>query len=139
GPSPAEQVSLPLSVSRTTGAVLLTAFFVLLVGLPIVAQLTQSHTIKLIDSFYRAGSLVFGGGHVVLPLLQASVVPPGWVSNDAFFAGYGAAQAVPGPLFSFTAYLGVVMGDPPNGWLGAVICLCAAYLPSFLLVLGALS
>ena len=75
---------------------------------------------QLFDAFYRAGSLVFGGGHVVLPLLQASVVPPGWVSNDAFLAGYGAAQAVPGPLFTFSAYLGTVMGPGPNGWLGAI-------------------
>ena len=88
--------------------------------------------------FNRAGSLVFGGGHVVLPLLQASVVPPGWVTNDAFLAGYGAAQAVPGPLFTFSAYLGAVMGPQPNGWAGAVICLVAVFLPSFLLVIGAL-
>ena len=96
------------------------------------------HSLKLFDAFYRAGSLVFGGGHVVLPLLQASVVPPGWVSNDAFLAGYGAAQAVPGPLFTFAAYLGAVMGPQPNGWLGARLCLVAVFLPSFLLVIGAL-
>jgi chromate transporter len=90
------------------------------------------------DAFYRAGSLVFGGGHVVLPLLQASVVPPGWVSNDSFLAGYGAAQAVPGPLFTFSAYLGTVMGPQPNGWAGALLCLSAMFLPSFLLVVGAL-
>ena len=89
-------------------------------------------------SFYRSGSLVFGGGHVVLPLLQASVVPPGWISNDAFLAGYGAAQAVPGPLFTFSAYLGAAMTPAPNGWLGAIICLVAVFLPSFLLVFGAL-
>ena len=94
--------------------------------------------IELVDAFYRAGSLVFGGGHVVLPLLQASVVPPGWVSNDAFLAGYGAAQAVPGPLFTFAAYLGAVMGPQPNGWVGAALCLVAIFLPSFLLVIGAL-
>jgi chromate transporter len=81
---------------------------------------------------------VFGGGHVVLPLLQASVVPPGWVSNDAFLAGYGAAQAVPGPLFTFAAYLGAVMGPQPNGWVGAGLCLVAVFLPSFLLVIGTL-
>ena len=92
----------------------------------------------MFEAFYRAGSLVFGGGHVVLPLLQASVVPPGWVSNDAFLAGYGAAQAVPGPLFTFAAYLGAVMGPQPNGWLGATLCLVAMFLPSFFLTIGAL-
>jgi chromate transporter len=81
---------------------------------------------------------VFGGGHVVLPLLQAAVVPPGWVTNDAFLAGYGAAQAVPGPLFTFAAYLGAVMSTQPNGWAGALLCLVAIFLPSFLLVIGAL-
>jgi chromate transporter len=90
------------------------------------------------EVFYRTGSLVFGGGHVVLPLLQASVVPPGWVSNDTFLAGYGAAQAVPGPLFTFAAYLGAVMGPQPNGWAGAALCLIAVFLPSFLLVFGVL-
>jgi chromate transporter len=88
--------------------------------------------------FYRAGSLVFGGGHVVLPLLQAAVVPPGWVSNETFLAGYGAAQAVPGPLFTFAAYLGAVMGPVPNGWRGAIICLVGIFLPSFFLVIGAM-
>jgi chromate transporter len=81
---------------------------------------------------------VFGGGHVVLPLLQAEVVPPGWVDNNAFLAGYGAAQAVPGPLFTFSAYLGTVMGPVPNGWLGGLICLVAIFLPSFLLLIAAL-
>jgi chromate transporter len=92
----------------------------------------------LIDSFFRSGSLVFGGGHVVLPLLQSEVVPSGWVSNDAFLAGYGAAQAVPGPLFTFAAYLGTVMTDAPNGIAGALICLLAIFASSFLLVIGAL-
>jgi chromate transporter len=82
--------------------------------------------------------LVFGGGHVVLPLLQAAVTPPGWISNDAFLAGYGAAQAVPGPLFSFAAYLGAAMGPAPNGVVGAALCLVAIYLPSFLLIIGVL-
>lgn len=85
-----------------------------------------------------AGSLVFGGGHVVPPLLQAEVVPPGWVSNEQFLAGYGAAQAVPGPLFTFAAYLGAVMQARPNGWAGAALALIAIFLPSFLLVVGAL-
>jgi chromate transporter len=133
-----EHASLPLNVSRRTGAVLLAIFFILLVALPLVAATTSSQAVKLIDAFYRAGSLVFGGGHVVLPLLQASVVPPGWVSNDLFLAGYGAAQAVPGPLFTFAAYLGAVMGPAPNGWIGATLCLVAVFLPSFLLVIGAL-
>lgn len=136
--APANHVSLPLAVSRWTGAVLLILFFVLLVGLPLLAATVPSQSVKLFDAFYRAGSLVFGGGHVVLPLLQASVVPPGWVTNDAFLAGYGAAQAVPGPLFTFAAYLGAVMGPQPNGWIGAALCLVAVFLPSFLLVIGML-
>jgi len=130
--------ALPLNVSGTLGALLLVAFFVLLIGLPLLAAAIPSQALREFDAFYRAGSLVFGGGHVVLPLLQASVVPPGWVSNDAFLAGYGAAQAVPGPLFTFAAYLGTVMGPPPNGWIGASICLVAIFLPSFFLVIGAL-
>jgi chromate transporter len=133
-----EQAELPLRVSRTAGAVALAIFFALLIGLPLLASSTSSQSLKLIDAFYRAGSLVFGGGHVVLPLLQASVVPPGWVSNDAFLAGYGAAQAVPGPLFTFAAYLGAVMAPEPHGWRGAALCLAAVFLPSFLLVIGAL-
>jgi chromate transporter len=131
-------LSLPLNVGRVTGSVMLAVFFVLLIGLPLIAAATLSQGLKLFDAFYRAGSLVFGGGHVVLPLLQTSVVPPGWMSNDAFLAGYGAAQAVPGPLFTFSAYLGTVMGPQPNGWVGAIICLVAIFLPSFLLVIGAL-
>jgi chromate transporter len=114
------------------------AFFALLVGLPFAAQLTGDPTVAVIDGFYRAGSLVFGGGHVVLPLLQAEVVPPGWVSNDAFLAGYGAAQAVPGPLFTFAAYLGTAMTAPPGGWLGGLVCLVAIFVPALLLVVGAL-
>src|SRR5215472_6236470 len=130
--------ALPLKVSRALGALLLVAFFVLLIGLPLLAAAIPSQALKEFDAFYRAGSLVFGGGHVVLPLLQASVVPPGWVGNDAFLAGYGAAQAVPGPLFTFAAYLGMVMEPKPNGWIGASICLIAIFLPSFFLVIGAL-
>jgi chromate transporter len=137
-PGPSEHAALPLKVSRATGLSMLGVFFVLLIGLPLLASATSSQTVKLLDAFYRAGSLVFGGGHVVLPLLQASVVPPGWVTNDAFLAGYGAAQAVPGPLFTFAAYLGAVMGPQPNGWIGASICLVAVFAPSFLLVIGAL-
>jgi chromate transporter len=137
-PAPSDHAALPLKVSRATGLTNLGIFFVLLIGLPLLASVTSFQTVKLLDAFYRAGSLVFGGGHVVLPLLQVSVVPPGWVTNDAFLAGYGAAQAVPGPLFTFAAYLGAVMGPQPNGWIGASICLIAVFAPSFLLVIGAL-
>jgi chromate transporter len=130
--------ALHVPIGRTFALVSLAAFFALLAGLPLLAAAVPSQAVALVDSFYRSGSLVFGGGHVVLPLLQAEVVPPGWVSNDSFLAGYGAAQAVPGPLFTFSAYLGAVMGPWPNGWLGATICLVAVFLPSFLLVFGAL-
>ncbi len=138
GAPPTDHVALPHSVSRTAGALALVLFFALLVGLPLLAAAVPSQGLAVFEAFYRAGSLVFGGGHVVLPLLQASVVPPGWVTNDAFLAGYGAAQAVPGPLFTFAAYLGAVMGPRPNGWAGASLCLVAVFLPSFLLVIGAL-
>lgn len=134
GPTVAGHVSLPLTVSRAAGAAWLLLFFVLLIGLPLLASRSSDPSLALFDAFYRAGSLVFGGGHVVLPLLQAEVVPPGWVTNDAFLAGYGAAQAVPGPLFTFAAYLGAVIG----GWPAAALCLIAVFLPSFLLVAGAL-
>ena len=100
---------------RPLGLAALIVFFALLVALPVLRYLTGSPALAVFDSFYRAGALVFGGGHVVLPLLQAEVVPPGWVSNDAFLAGYGAAQAVPGPLFTFAGYLGAVMTPQPNG------------------------
>ena len=130
--------ALHVPIGRGFGLTCLVLFFALLAGLPLLAAAVPSQALALVDSFYRSGSLVFGGGHVVLPLLQAEVVPPGWVTNDAFLAGYGAAQAVPGPLFTFAAYLGAVMGPWPNGWLGATICLVAVFLPSFLLVFGAL-
>ncbi len=102
--------------------------------MPILAAATGNQGLRLFDTFFRVGSLVFGGGHVVLPLLRAEVVPSGWIGNDAFLAGYGAAQAVPGPLFTFAAYLGAVVG----GWKTAVLCLVAIFLPSFLLVIGVL-
>ncbi len=130
--------SLPHPVSRTAASAMVVVFFALLIGLPFLAAAVPNHALQLFDAFYRAGSLVFGGGHVVLPLLQASVVPPGWVGNDAFLVGYGAAQAVPGPLFTFSAYLGTVMHPPPNGWVGAILCLVAMFLPAFLLVIGPL-
>ena len=129
---------LPISVSRRTGIALLGLFFALLIGLPILVEAWPNQTLAMANAFYRAGSLVFGGGHVVLPLLQAAVVPSGWVSNETFLAGYGMAQAVPGPLFTFSAFLGASMNLPPNGWIGASICLIAIFLPSFLLIFGAL-
>jgi chromate transporter len=133
---PGMPLAIHLPRSWSVAAAIL--FFVLLIGLPVLAAAVPAQPLRLFDSFYRSGALVFGGGHVVLPLLQAEVVPPGWVSNDAFLAGYGAAQAVPGPLFTFAAYLGTVMGLAPNGWLGGLICLVAIFLPSFLLLIGAL-
>jgi chromate transporter len=124
--------------SKRRSIVALSLFAILLLALPIAAATFPGRTLTLIDSFYRAGSLVFGGGHVVLPLLQAEVVSSGWVSEDLFLAGYGAAQAVPGPLFTFAAYLGTVMQQPPQGWSAALTCLLAIFLPSFFLVYGAL-
>jgi chromate transporter len=129
---------LNVGVSKTVAVAAIVLFFALLILLPIVARASGLQAIAYFDAFYRAGSLVFGGGHVVLPLLQAEVVPPGWISDDAFLAGYGAAQAVPGPLFTFVAYLGVVMQPAPNGIAGALLCLVAIFLPSFLLIVGAL-
>lgn len=129
---------LPIAVGRRAGAALLALFAALLLLLPLAASLWPARWLAVVDAFYRAGALVFGGGHVVLPLLQAAVVPNGWVSNDAFLAGYGAAQAVPGPLFTFAAFLGAAMQAEPSGWSGALLCLLAIFLPSFLLVAGAL-
>lgn len=109
-----------------------------LLGLPALATATGSHGVALFDAFFRAGSLVFGGGHVVLPLLERSVVAPGWVTRDQFIAGYGAAQAVPGPLFTFSAYLGAIAGPAPNGVAGATVALVGIFAPSFLLLWAAL-
>ncbi len=116
----------------------LLAFFALLLGLPVLAGLSGLHGLELVDSFYRTGALVFGGGHVVLPMLQAEVVPNGWVSEHNFLAGYGAAQAVPGPLFTFAAFLGAAMHDGVAGLGTAGLCLLTIFLPSFLLVFGVL-
>lgn len=127
-------VTMP--VSRGIAAAAVVVFFAALFLLPLIAG--QSQSLAVIDSFYRAGALVFGGGHVVLPLLQAEVVAPGWVTPDEFLAGYGAAQAVPGPLFTFAAYLGAVLGPEPNGAVGAVIALLAVFLPGFLILIGVL-
>lgn len=129
---------LPIQVSQRAGGIWLAIFFALLAGLPILVALTRSQAIADVDAFFRSGALVFGGGHVVLPLLQAAVVPNGWVNNDAFLAGYGAAQAVPGPLFTFAAFLGASMQVGPSGWLGGLLCLVAIFCPSFLLITGAL-
>ena len=118
--------------------VALLAFFALLIALPVAARLVDVGALAVADSFYRAGSLVFGGGHVVLPLLEAEVVPPGWVTKDVFIAGYGAAQAVPGPLFTFAGYLGTAMDVVSPRWLGGLLALGAIFLPSFFLVAGVL-
>lgn len=128
-----DQSVLPLPVNRATGVTMLFIFAALLIGLPLAVAMTGNAALGLFDTFYRVGSLVFGGGHVVLPLLKAEVVPS-LVNGDAFLAGYGAAQAVPGPLFTFAAYLGAVIG----GWTIAAMCLVAIFLPSFLLVSGVL-
>lgn len=125
-----------LPVSDRIGILALVTFFGLLTLLPWLAA--QSQTLAVMDSFYRAGALVFGGGHVVLPLLQAEVVQAGWVTPDEFLSGYGAAQAVPGPLFTFAAYLGAILGPEPNGLAGAVLALLAVFLPGFLLLVGVL-
>ncbi|HYR70220.1 MAG TPA: chromate efflux transporter [Candidatus Acidoferrum sp.] len=129
---------LPIPVPRGLAVAALVVFALFLIGLPIAAAVWAVPALAVADALYRAGALVFGGGHVVLPLLHASVVEPGWVSEDAFLSGYGAAQAVPGPLFTFAAYLGAIMTAPPSGWPGAALCLVAIFLPGLLLVLGVL-
>ncbi|MBH1965802.1 MAG: chromate efflux transporter [Comamonadaceae bacterium] len=125
-------------ISKRVGALMLLLFGLLLVVLPVLAAMARQPTLTIISSFYQAGALVFGGGHVVLPLLQTSVVPNGLVTNDAFLAGYGAAQAVPGPLFTFAAYLGAVMTEPFSGWLGGLTLLVVIFIPAFLIVAGTL-
>lgn len=129
---------LRFPVSKASGVVALAIFAAVLVLLPLVVAATGVQALALFDAFYRSGALVFGGGHVVLPLLQTETVAPGWVSNEAFLAGYGLAQAVPGPLFTFAAYIGAVAGPAPNGALGAAIALVAVFLPGLLLVYGML-
>ena len=125
-------------VSRMAGGVALTLFLLLLFGLPALTRLTGSHAIDVFDGFYRSGALVFGGGHVVLPLLQHQTVATGWVSSNDFLAGYGAAQAVPGPLFTFAAFLGWMMTQAPNHGSGAALATIGIFLPGMLLVLAAL-
>jgi len=129
---------LRFPVGKRTAAVAWVLLFALLLLLPVAARLASLSALQIFDSFYRSGALVFGGGHVVLPLLRSEVVPAGWVSDDAFLAGYGAAQAVPGPLFTFAAYLGAVMKFGPGGVAGGALALAAIFLPAFLLVTGAL-
>ncbi|WP_053361734.1 chromate transporter [Bacillus sp. FJAT-27251] len=132
--SESEEAHLQFPVSRRLGAICLSLFFGLLILLPFMREVTSLNWIAMFDSFYRSGSLVFGGGHVVLPLLEREFVPTGWLSEEAFLAGYGAAQAVPGPLFTFAAYLGAVI----NGWQGGLLATIGIFLPAFLLVLGTL-
>jgi chromate transporter len=138
GTPPPNAGRLRVPVSRTVALSALVAFFLLLGGLPILRSLWASQGLALFEAFYRSGALVFGGGHVVLPLLRDAVVGPGWVSDDTFLAGYGAAQAVPGPLFTFAAYLGAVVGPPPNGVAGAALGLVAIFLPGALILVGTL-
>lgn len=132
----------PVAARATRGhgyaLAVLIGFGVLLLALPTLAAATGQREIAIFDSFYRAGSLVFGGGHVVLPLLRAETVPVGWLGDDAFLAGYGAAQAVPGPLFTFAAYLGAMIHEGPHAWVGGAWCLLAIFLPAWLLIGGTL-
>lgn len=129
-----EEVSTRFPITKRVSAICLLLFFSLLIFLPIIREMTGSYWVAMFDGFYRSGSLVFGGGHVVLPLLEQEFVPTGWLSEESFLAGYGATQAVPGPLFTFAAYLGAVM----KGWQGGLIATIAVFLPAFLLILGAL-
>lgn len=149
-PAADAQDPLPVGMGRGTGVLSLALFCALLAGLPVLAALVPNPTLAAVSAFFRSGALVFGGGHVVLPVLQAAVVPPGWVSRDVFLAGYGATQAMPGPLFTFAAFLGASMppafsgassgalSGPLSGWVGGVVCLLAICAPSFLLVVGVL-
>ncbi|WDZ94103.1 chromate efflux transporter [Herbaspirillum sp. WKF16] len=137
GGAPQRQAdALPIAASSRSGLIWLAIFLLLLIGLPIVSRFADSQALSNFDAFFRVGSLVFGGGHVVLPLLQAEVVPNGLVGNDTFLAGYGITQAMPGPLFTFTAFLGASMTVGPTGLGGGLLCLFAIFLPSFLLVAG---
>jgi chromate transporter len=138
GAPPTATGHIVMPVSRAAGVVALVVFSVLLVGLPILQSFRIWPGVALFDDFYRSGALVFGGGHVVLPLLREAFVTPGWVSDDAFLAGYGAAQAVPGPLFTFAAYLGAVVRPSPHGIAGAALGLFGIFLPGMLILLGTL-
>lgn len=125
---------LPIRIGKRSAVLWLGLFFALLVALPLLSRLYPAPWLAIIDAFYRSGALVFGGGHLVLPVLHNEVVPPGWVSEQTFVAGYGAAQAVPGPLFTFAAFLGAAMSHFPSPWVGGLVCLAAIFLPAFLLV-----
>lgn len=138
GSAAAPGTALGMPVRRRAAVGWLAVLAALLAGLPVAAAAWPSGSLALADAFYRVGSLVFGGGHVVLPMLRAEVVLPGWVTDDVFLGGYGAAQAVPGPLFTFAAFLGAASSVGPGGWLGGALCLVAVFLPSFLLVNGVL-
>ena len=138
GPPTTTTGHVTVPVSRTVGVAALAAFFLLLAGLPVLRGLVNSQGIALFEAFYRSGALVFGGGHVVLPLLREAFVTPGWVSDDAFLAGYGAAQAVPGPLFTFAAYLGAVVRASPHGLMGAALGLMGIFVPGVLILIGTL-
>ena len=127
---------LCVTISRPLAIASLALFALLLIAGPILSG--PSHGIAMFNAFYRSGALVFGGGHVVLPLLSDAVVRPGWLSPDSFLAGYGAAQAVPGPLFTIAAYMGALLNAPPNGAWGAILALVAIFLPGMLLLMGAL-
>lgn len=136
-----DETAIPLSINSSSYFYLL-AFFILLIALPVLANITKEPSIDIISAFYRSGALVFGGGHVVLPLLQAETVATGWISKDVFLAGYGATQAVPGPLFTFSAFLGSSLDSSSslamNPTLSGLVCLLALFLPSLLLLLGVL-
>lgn len=129
-----DERSSQFPITKRVSVICLTLFFGLLFLLPVLREVTGSYWVAMFDSFYRSGSLVFGGGHVVLPLLEQELVPAGWITQEAFLAGYGATQAVPGPLFTFAAYLGAVM----KGWQGGLVATVAVFLPAFLLILGTL-
>jgi len=133
-----EMQPMPIPISKKASVIFLVLFFAFLMFLPLLRLMIHNQGLAMFDSFYRAGALVFGGGHVVLPLLQQDVVPTGWVTNAQFLAGYGAAQAVPGPLFTFSSYLGFVSKPYPNGIMGSILALIAIFLPAFFLVAGAL-
>lgn len=137
--SPPIMDPMHMPVGRLAGMVWLALFFVLLLGLPVLSLYVSAPWLTITEAFYRAGSLVFGGGHVVLALLQTEVVATGWVSHEAFIAGYGAAQAVPGPLFSFAAFLGASLHGEVTGWWGATLAIVAIFIPSFFLIAGTLA
>ena len=132
-----ESLDLPINYSKKIGSILIALFFILLFALPLLTN-SSSINLKIIDVFYRAGALVFGGGHVVLPLLEQSIVETNWLSADKFLAGYGATQAVPGPMFSFSSYLGATVFDGQAGLVGAFLALISVFLPGFLLLSGIL-